>query len=668
VVGLALFLSAAHLARANVSVAVTTSFGNIGIDPASGSVEFTSALQTSAFAQAGANTQYSSLSPSAASATDVPVAGGLATGAGTSTLSPGFGSSSATGFIPGATPGFDTSTGQASAYGVFEITGSGPVKVTFTASISGELNLSADAYGVYGQGESIFALSIDGTPELFADTLLSVGPNQSQDLVFSQSLTNTMTLMANTPYWFYDQADSEAMVVNSSTPVPDSFEGPTMAGCLALSVLLLHCLRRRLAGKAAGRLFLVLLSGALAGTTLPVRATYIGSDAPDICLTCGTQPTRVPAGAINTSLSEGNVRADYVVVRVRSAYGTTLPFGLSYNSYNADGSRAQLDTGLGFGWSHTYSAVLFQQRGQMFRLGPDGRVTQYFMNFTGTGGTYVSDTGYFETLTMQSDGTFYVTNKNQSWWHFGTVPSTPFLIEGPVYRLLQMGDRNQNTTTMTYAGGLLTTVTDPFGRTLTFTYDSHNHLSTITDPLHRMTQFQYDPLDRMPTQITDPLGNVTHYTYNAEYQMTRQVDADGRMFFYTYKSLRPYMTTDGSGQPWFSLANPTNWSVNTTNLAFTLRRNYNPGTTSSTDGNGHVWQYTYDTNGYILQTTAPDNTTTRYTYDSSTLMLSTVTDANNHETQYQYDAEGNRIEMTDALGNVTTYTYEPVFNMMTSMT
>jgi RHS repeat-associated protein len=670
VVGLGLLLSASQEARANVSVAATTSFDDVSIDPSSGTVSYISALQISAFAQAGANAQFSSLTPSIANATDVPVLGGLATGSGIASLGPVTGTGTSTAMISGATAGFDTATGQASASGIFEIQGvTGPVSVTLSAVATGSLNLFADAYGVYGQGESIFTLSIDGTPDLFTDTLMSVGPNQTQGDTFSDSLTDTVTLMANTPYWIFEQADSEALVVNSAIAIPDSFTGPETIGCLMTSVLLLVWFRRRQELNTTNRLFLALLGGALAGATMPAHATYIGSDAPDVCLTCGAQPTRIPAGAINTSLTEGNVRADYLAVRVRSSFGTTMPFGLSYNSYNADGSKAQLDTGVGFGWTHTYNAVLFQQRGQMFRLGPDGRVVQYFMSYTGTGGNYVSDTGYFETLTLQSDGTYYVTNKNQSWWQFGTVPGTTLLIEGPVYRLLQMGDRNQNTTTLAYnSGGQLITATDTYGRTLQFTYDTHNHLSTITDPLGRATQLQYDPQYRMPTQITDPLGNITQYTYNAEYQMTRQVDADGRIFFYTYKSLRPFMTTDGSGQPWFSLTNPTNWSVNTTNLAFTLRRNYYPGTTSSTDGDGHVWQYTYDTNGYILQTTAPDSTTTRYTYDSSTLMLATVTDANNNETKYQYDAAGNRIETIDALGNITTYTYEPVFNMMTSMT
>ena len=671
VVGLGLFLLAGPVARATITVDSTSLFGTVTIDPSSGSVSYIGGLLSSAFSQAGANAQYSSLGPSSASSSDVPALGGLATGAGTASVLPFAGSSSATGFIPGATAGFDTSAGRASANGRFQITGaSGLVSVTFSTVISGQLTLSSDAYGVFGQGETDYALSVNGDPILFRDEILSIGPDQSVSGPYSTTLTATMNLTAGTTYYLWMEADAEAEVVNSSVAaVPEPAAGAVVAACLALSALVISLVRQRHAFQAVNWRMFMLVGGAMLGLAAPLHATYIGSDGPDICLTCGAQPTRQQIGAISTSLSEGNTRDDYPVVTVQSAYGATLPFVLTYNSYNADGSKAQLDTGLGYGWTHTYNTLLFQQRGQMFRLGADGRVTQYYLNYSGPGGTYTSDTGYFETLTTQPDGSFIVSNKYQSWWHFGSVSNTPFLVAGPVYRLLQMGDRNHNVTTMTYnAGGLLATVTDPFGRTLQFTYNAQNKLSSVTDPLGRTTTFQYDAQARMPVLITDPLGRTIQYTYNLQYQMTRKVDRDGRTYFYMYKSERPFAVTDGNGQPWFSLANPTNWAVNQTNLTFSLRRQYVPGTTTSTDGRGNLWQYSYDTNGYITQTVAPDGATTRYTYDPSTLMLSTLTDANGNVTSYQYDPMGNRIKTTDALGDVTTYTYDPASNMVTSMT
>jgi RHS repeat-associated protein len=669
--GFSLFLLAGPFGRADIFVEATSSFSGVTIVPTSGSVEYLTPLQSSAYGQAGANAQYGSIDPSTASSTEVPVTGGLVTGAGSASASSFAGSSSATGFIPGTTAGFDTSAGRASIIGEFEIIGAlGTVNVTFSTLFSGGLSLSSDAYGVSGQGETDFALSVDGNPVLFNDQILTIGPDQTQSGTVSETLTGMITLQTDTPYYFVAEADAETAIVNSSVPaVPEPSAVSLVLVGVAMLAFISLARRRRAASQAAKRVWLMLLGGTMLGVAVPVQAKYIGSDAPDVCQTCGVQPTRQQAGAINTSLSEGNQREDYPVVTVMSGYGPTLPFALTYNSYNADGSKAQLDTGLGFGWTHTYNTLLFQQRGQMFRLGADGRVTQYYLNYSGSGGSYISDTGYFETMTRQPDGSFIVTNKYQSWWHFGLVPNTPFLVAGPVYRLLQMGDHNQDTNTTTYnASGLLASVTDTFGRTLQFTYNASNKLSSVTDPLGRTTTFQYDPLARMPTQITDPLGNTVQYTYNAQYQMTRKVDRDGRMYFYTYKSLRPFMVTDGGGQPYFSMTNPANWAVNQTNQTYSLRHQYIPSTTTSMDGNGNLWRYAYDTNGYITQAVAPDGATTRYTYDPATLKIASINDADGNTTRYQYDGEGNRIQMTDALGDVTTYTYDPVFNQMTSMT
>ena len=55
VFGCGLFLLAGRDARATISVQSTSSFENVTIDPSSGIFEYIGALQSSAFAQAGAN-------------------------------------------------------------------------------------------------------------------------------------------------------------------------------------------------------------------------------------------------------------------------------------------------------------------------------------------------------------------------------------------------------------------------------------------------------------------------------------------------------------------------------------------------------------------------------------------------------------------------------------
>ena len=85
------------------------------------------------------------------------------------------------------------------------------------------------------------------------------------------------------------------------------------------------------------------------------------------------EPTRAPArtaliaasstskASLSVSLTEGNISEDFSVAKVKGAFGTVMDFNLIYNSYNADNSRASLDTMVGFGWTHTYNDFLFAQ-------------------------------------------------------------------------------------------------------------------------------------------------------------------------------------------------------------------------------------------------------------------------------------------------------------------
>jgi len=365
------------------------------------------------------------------------------------------------------------------------------------------------------------------------------------------------------------------------------------------------------------------------------------------------------------SVSEGNLRDYATVASVNSTVGPQINFFLSYNSYNADDSRAQVDVGVGNGWQHSHNVILFNQLGSMYRYDGDGRVTTFKL---GPGGTYTAAPGYFETLVKNPDGTFTLTQKDGTLSQFASVPNTPFLVGGPVFRLTEVVDRNGNTTTLTYTAGNLTAITDTYGRSLTLGYNAQKKLTSVTDPLGRTTTFSYDSTGRKLMTITDPAGKKIQYTYNFLYQMTGKVDKDGRTFSYIYQNGEPVGIKDGAGQTLFTLTNPNNWATDGNALAMNQRRVYLPSTTSQIDGRGNLWKHQYDAHGYVTQMSAPDGATTSYTFDPATLMPATMTDANDHTTHYEYDAQGNLTKLTNALGHITTFTYEPVFNMMTSMT
>src|SRR5437868_5664862 len=160
---------------------------------------------------------------------------------------------------------------------------------------------------------------------------------------------------------------------------------------------------------------------------------------------------------------------------------------------------------LGVGWTHSYNPFLFSQVGNMFRADGDGRVTKYQL---GLGGTFTAAPGYFETIIKNPDGSFTITDKNQTATRYVQIAGTPFMQGTPVWRKVSITDRNNNVTTLTYNAGNLTGVTDTYGRAITFSYNSRNLITSITDPLGRVTSFTYDSTGKQLAAITDPAGKA----------------------------------------------------------------------------------------------------------------------------------------------------------------
>src|SRR5689334_2716342 len=100
------------------------------------------------------------------------------------------------------------------------------------------------------------------------------------------------------------------------------------------------------------------------------EAKYIGADPPKCPTCCGgcTRPSLWEASNTTSMISrtEGNLMEPVGISSIRSAFGSTLSFSLIYNSYNADGSRATVDSVVGYGWTHSFNNFLFSQLGSMF--------------------------------------------------------------------------------------------------------------------------------------------------------------------------------------------------------------------------------------------------------------------------------------------------------------
>ncbi len=231
-------------------------------------------------------------------------------------------------------------------------------------------------------------------------------------------------------------------------------------------------------------------------------------------------------------------------------------------------------------------------------------------------------------------------------------------------------DPDGNTTTMSYdSNGNRLSRTSALPATETWTYDSMNDVATYTDPLGHVTKYTYDSsgnllvkslqdgattsYTRYPTgaikTMTNPNGNLTSYVYDSSGNLTSQTSPLVEKITYTYDAAgRRATMVDARGNA--SGGNPT---AHTTTYVY----NALDELISTTNANGDVTMFGYDSVGNRTSVTDPDNHTTSYGYDKAN-ELTTVTAPGPATTSYGYDNNGNRTSILDADGNTTNMSYD----------
>ena len=164
----------------------------------------------------------------------------------------------------------------------------------------------------------------------------------------------------------------------------------------------------------------------------------------------------------------------------------SLHLALYYNSDNADGSRGYIDIGLGYGWIHSHSSLLFSQRGHMFLLDGNGQVTRFRRSGRTT---YSAGDGYFQTLERNLDSSFTLIDKDETTHRFESIPGDTLRIAGRVLRIRRVAARNDRVTEYDYDGtGRLTEVRDTtFGYGATFTYLTNGNVEIADTRTGRTT-------------------------------------------------------------------------------------------------------------------------------------------------------------------------------------
>jgi YD repeat-containing protein len=278
--------------------------------------------------------------------------------------------------------------------------------------------------------------------------------------------------------------------------------------------------------------------------------------------------------------------------------------------------------------------------------------------------------------------------------------------------LTQIFDEHGNALSLTYAGGMLSQVSDGLGRSLSFNYaPASGLLLSITDGT-RTVSFTYTggtltgfmdaagqawsygylsgPIQGLLTGVTEPLGNaaITH-NYDALGRVASQSDAAGGVATYAYDAPAGNLFNDPLGGAWTYLHDAQNrlvtltdpnsqpWSRSydaagrlisasrpmgdITSCAYDPASGY-PSTLQMADGSAIHWSYgSHAVGGGTLFDLAgaqyPDQTSETFTRDAAGNLI-TFTDRGGFPWQATYNARGQLLTATNPAGGISNFSYD----------
>lgn len=258
-----------------------------------------------------------------------------------------------------------------------------------------------------------------------------------------------------------------------------------------------------------------------------------------------------------------------------------------------------------------------------------------------------------------------------------------------------------STNTTTAATATTTTLTDTDGRVTTYTFNAANQVTSVKDPLGNITTKSFDGHDNLLTTLDD-LGNLTTSTYNPNNTLQNVTSpagatgGTGKQVSYTYPSptageawteYQPLSSTDSEGNITtytYDTATKRQYQTITrggTSGAGTLANQYqgDAASTSCTglrgqlcktvDGKGNTTSITYDTtrNPVTITRPAPLGAITN-TFDAAG-RIATSKDGKNQTATYAYDANDRLLQIrygaTCVAATCVTYTYDANGNLET---
>ncbi len=332
--------------------------------------------------------------------------------------------------------------------------------------------------------------------------------------------------------------------------------------------------------------------------------------------------------------------------------GPELAFRRFYNS------QSTYDGPLGYGWTHNYNLFVEDEGDRVIVWDADGK--GLYFNKEG-GGSFTAEPLVYDMLAQEGGGTgdYVLTRKDNTIYRFD-----------PQGRLLSIKDLNDNQITLTYSGTLLTSVSNNFGRAITFTHDQNNRIETVSDPKGNCYTFTYtgDNLAAMAA----PDAVTTEYIYGDPYDphnMTEKKVAGETVGTWSYDQhdRAIYSGKGGGAEEIFVTYGGEPGTVDALQVTVTDSRAY--------ERTYHFWSLygvprvkKIDGSGC----SSCPGIMKSYDYDKESFELISITDRNNIKTEFTRDARGNILTKKEASGTTlertTTYTYHPTFNLVESIT
>ncbi|HEV3319323.1 MAG TPA: DUF6531 domain-containing protein [Solirubrobacteraceae bacterium] len=340
-------------------------------------------------------------------------------------------------------------------------------------------------------------------------------------------------------------------------------------------------------------------------------------------------------------------------------------------SYNSQAAAAGEHGAFGYGWSGSFSDhLVVNESTKVTTLYQANGSTVPFVE--AGGGAFTAPAWTQDMLKGTSGEGYTLTLVDQTKYQFGGSG-----------RLESVTDRNGNQTTLGYAEGHLTTITDPASRKITLAYNGEGLIESAKDPMGHTVkytyeggnlksvtlpgeegarwQFKYDGSHQM-TEMIDGRGGKTINTYDGSNRVVSQKDPMGHVLKFEYETFQTKITNEATGSV-------TLEKFTSADLVNSITHGYGTGSASTqtftynaagepltvTDGNGHATTYTYNGSGDKTSMTDPDGHETKWTYDGTHDVL-TMTTPRGEKTTIERDAHGNPEKISRSAPGSTTQT------------